>query len=137
MFFHFVLLKKQCNLFTDCIAFWVLTFFPEFGAAFGAGYDDLAFTLGDADFLATARTLVDVVGFAVGQVSFPVIYFVFYLILPGQKFLVLGVAAIIIAGEHTVVAADQDCHDQADDNIVADEDVQDYQNQGYRSQKTG
>ena len=57
--------KKQCNLFTDCIAFWVLAFFLEFGAAFGAGDDDLAFAAGDADFLTTVRTFVDMVRFAV------------------------------------------------------------------------
>ena len=106
LFFHFVLLKKQCNLFTDCIAFWVLAFFLKFRPAFGAGYDDFAFALGDTDLLTTAGTLVDMVGFSVGQVSFPVIYFVFYFVLPGQEFLILGVAAVVVAGEHAVVAVD-------------------------------
>ncbi len=124
--------KKQCNLFTDCIAFWVSAFFLEFGAAFGAGDDDLAFAAGDANFLATARALVDVVGFAVGYTSFPVIYFVFHLVLPGQEFLILGVATVVVAGEHAVVAVDEDRHDQIDDDVAADENVQDDQDQACR-----
>ena len=84
-----------------------LTSLLKFRPAFGAGYDDFAFAPGDTDLLTTAGTLVDVMGFSVGQVSFPVIYFVFYFVLPGQEFLILGVARLNVAREHAEVAQDK------------------------------
>ena len=137
LFFHFVLLKKQCNLFTDCIAVWVLAFFLKFRPAFGAGYDDFAFAPGDTDLLATAGTLVDMVGFPVGQVSFPVIYFVFYFFLPGQEFLIFRVTAVIIPGKHPVIAVNKQSHYQIGDRIAVDKQVQNNQNQADGSQKPG
>ena len=124
-------------LYTGKCYFSTLTSLLEFGPAFGAGYDDFAFAPGDTDLLTTAGTLVDMVGFSVGQVSFPVIYFVFYFVLPGQEFLIFRVTAVIIPGKHPVIAVNKQSHYQIGDRIAVDKQVQNNQNQADGSQKPG
>ena len=114
-----------------------LTSLLKFRPAFGAGYDDFAFAPGDTNFLTAIWTFVDMVGFAIGQVSFPVIYFVFYFVLPGQEFLIFRVTAVIIPGKHPVIAVNKQRHYQIGDRIAVDKQVQNNQNQADGSQKPG
>ena len=133
MFFPLCSAEKAMQSFFRLHCFQGLASFPEFGAAFGAGYDDFTFALGDADFLAAGWALVDVVSFSVGHVPLPGVPLVFQLVLPGQEFLVLGVAAVVVPGKHAVITVSEDRQHQADQDVAVYEDIQDYQDQTYRS----
>ena len=133
MFFPLCSTEKATQSFFGLHCFQGLTSLLEFGAAFGAGYDDFTFALGDADFLATGWALVDVMGFAVGHVPLPGVPLVFQLVLPGQEFLVLSVAAVVVSGKHAVITVSEDRQHQADQDVAVYEDIQDYQDQTYCS----